>query len=187
MPSPMSGTGSANRSATGRKATLESVVTAGARYIERLRTPWWWYLGAALITGVLGGEFAFAVSGWLVWIPILVLIPIGLALVWRLSAGTITVSATSLLVAGTELALADIDRAIGLTPAELRRLVGRHSDPAAFVYVRSWVGPGVQLVLSPATTARSEYADLPVPYWVLSTRYPERLLSTLRDASVPLQ
>ena len=45
--------------------------------------------------------------------------------------------------------VADIEQAIEVEATDLRRLVGRHSDPLAFTYIRSWVGPGVQLVLRP--------------------------------------
>ncbi|MDQ1721767.1 MAG: hypothetical protein QOI26_1501, partial [Pseudonocardiales bacterium] len=74
---------------------------------------------------------------------------------------------------------------------ELRRLVGRHSDPLAFTYIRSWIGPGVQLVLRRRDRAASSevagQADpdalpaerYPEPYWVVSSRHPDRLLAAL--------
>lgn len=51
--------------------------------------------------------------------------------------------------------------------------LGRQLDPAAYVVHRSWVGPMVLLVL--------DDPDDPTPYWLVSCRHPERVLSALRD------
>jgi hypothetical protein len=51
-------------------------------------------------------------------------------------------------------------------------VVGREGDPAAFVAVRPWIGPGVQLWLDDAND--------PTPYWVVSTRHPDQVLAALR-------
>jgi DUF3093 family protein len=50
--------------------------------------------------------------------------------------------------------------------------LGRQFDPAAYVLHRGWVGPMVLVVL--------DDADDPTPYWLVSTRHPERVLSALR-------
>jgi hypothetical protein len=51
--------------------------------------------------------------------------------------------------------------------------LGRQLDPAAYVVHRAWVGPLVLIVL--------DDADDPTPYWLLSSRHPERVLSALRS------
>jgi hypothetical protein len=51
--------------------------------------------------------------------------------------------------------------------------LGRQFDPAAYVLHRGWVGPMVLVVL--------DDADDPTPYWLVSTRHPERVLSALRS------
>jgi Protein of unknown function (DUF3093) len=155
-----------------------------ASYAERLRTPWWWYLGALGVAVLLGAEFAFAVSGWITWVPLLVLVPVCLFVVWRMSAARVVVSGGRLLVPGNEIAVTGIEQVIPLSATELRRLVGRHSNPTSFVYIRSWVGPGLQLVLDQSAedgTATSA-GDYPVPYWVVSTRRPAELAAALVQA-----
>jgi hypothetical protein len=62
---------------------------------------------------------------------------------------------------------------VGLDPATLPRVVGREGDPAAYVSIRPWIGPGVQLWL--------DDPDDPTPYWVLSTRHPRQLLELVRN------
>lgn len=49
--------------------------------------------------------------------------------------------------------------------------LGRQLDPAAFVAHRAWVGPMVLAVL--------DDPDDPTPYWLVSTRHPDRVLSAL--------
>jgi Protein of unknown function (DUF3093) len=158
-------------------------------YFEQLRTPWWWYLASVGVSVLLGLEFAVAISGWIAWVPFAIVLPAGLLVVWRLSSGSVAVDGDTVRAGERSVAIAEIDQAIGLSPTELRRLVGRHSNPLAFTYIRSWVGPGVQLVLRPPTgkqpadepQADEPQADerIPEPYWVLSTRHPDRLLAAL--------
>ncbi len=205
-------------------------------YFERLRTPWWWYPVALAVAVLLGLEFALAISGWIAWVPFVLLVPCCLLVVWRLSSASITLAAGTLEAGDRSLAASAVEQAIDLSPTELRRLVGRHSDPLAFTFIRSWVGPGVQLVLHPPTGADANPSDTypadtepvgteaagsspadtypegtdpadtypegtdpadtypadeavavstryPVPYWVLSTRHPDRLLAALRSAA----
>jgi Protein of unknown function (DUF3093) len=190
-------------------------------YFERLRTPWWWYLAAVAVSMLLGLEFAVAISGWIAWVPFAILLPASLLMVWRLSSGSVSVDGAIVRAGDRTVPAADVEQAIDLSATELRRLVGRHSDPLAFTYIRSWVGPGVQLVLRPpeesqladrrSTSRRltGELADrrstsrrltgelpdaeqddppterVPEPYWVVSTRHPDRLLAAI-DAARPL-
>ena len=51
--------------------------------------------------------------------------------------------------------------------------LGRQLDPAAYVLHRSWVGPMVLAVL--------DDPDDPTPYWLVSCRHPDRVLSALRS------
>jgi len=59
-----------------------------------------------------------------------------------------------------------------LTSAKSAAL-GRQLDPAAYVVHRPWIGPMVLLVL--------DDVDDPTPYWLVSCRHPERMLSALRS------
>lgn len=174
------------------KATLVGVTgqssTAPGQpaYRERLYTPWWWYIAALVVAVLLGSEVAVAIPTPWSWIVIGLLVLVSLAAVWRFSSGIVTVTATSLTVADATLPLTDIRRAIRLSPNELRKLVGRHSDPTALVFVRSWIGPGLQLVLRDAQPGDADSGDR-VPYWVVSTRHPDRLLAALGAASVEIR
>jgi hypothetical protein len=156
--------------------------TQQAGYHERLRTPRWWYLPAIFVAALLGLEFALVIPGHAAWAPFAILLPVCLLVVRRLSSGSIAVTGATLRAGERTLALAEVERAIDLSPAELRRLVGRHSDPLAFTYIRSWIGPGVQLVLR-APDGGQPADRFPEPYWVVSTRHPDRLLAAISAAA----
>lgn len=156
--------------------------TRQAGYFERLRTPWWWYLGAVGVSALLGLEFAVAIRGWVAWAPFAILLPTSLLVVRRLSSGRIAIDGATLLAGDRSLTLAEVEQVIDLNATELRRLVGRHSDPLAFTYIRSWIGPGVQLVLRPPVDPRPA-ERYPEPYWVVSTRHPDRLLAAIGAAT----
>jgi hypothetical protein len=68
-----------------------------------------------------------------------------------------------------------ITAGISMDAGTLRRLVGRHGDPSAFVAIRAWIGPGVQLII--------DDPDDPTPYWVVSTRHPDRFVEVVRGTA----
>lgn len=150
-------------------------------YRERLRTPWWWYPIGIVVGILLGAEFDFVMPQALVGLPILLAVLVAIAVVWRFSSATVRVTGGQVVAGGRSLPVAAVDRGYRLNYAELRRLVGRDGDPLAFTFIRSWVGPGVQLVLEqpddrPAAGRPDE------PYWVLSSRHPDRLLAAVEAA-----
>jgi hypothetical protein len=143
-------------------------------YRETLRTPWWWYPVALGIAALLAAEFRIGGIDLTVWIPFGTLLPLSVVLVWLLGRGRLEVSGGELRVRGAHLPLRYVSGAIALDAATLRRVVGREGDPAAYVSIRPWIGPGVQVWL--------DDADDPTPYWVVSSRYPDRVVSAVRAA-----
>lgn len=167
-------------------ATHQAAGDGSVDYAERLRTPWWWYLAGAAVGVLLGAEFAFVIPAWLTWLPIVLSVLLAALVVWRLSSAMVRVRAGELVAGDRSLPVRRIAQAIDLTPTELRRLVGRHSDPLAYNFIRSWVGPGVQFVLTDeppvSTPPDEELPRLPEPYWVISTRHPDRLIAAVQAA-----
>ena len=66
-----------------------------------------------------------------------------------------------------------IARSAAVAPSAKSAALGRQLDPAAFVLHRAWVGPMILVVL--------DDPDDPTPYWLVSCRHPERVLSALRS------
>jgi hypothetical protein len=149
-----------------------SPVGSQVSYRERLRTPWWWYVVALFVASLLAAEFHIAGLKLTDWLPYAVLVPLAVAIVWWLGSSVLEVSGGELRVRGAHLPLSFVSGCVGLDAATLRRVVGREGDPAAFVSIRPWIGPGVQLWL--------DDPDDPTPYWIVSTRRPKQLVEIVR-------
>jgi DUF3093 family protein len=143
-------------------------------YRESLRTPWWWYLVALAIAVILGAEFHIAGLSLTDWIPYAALVPLALLIVWSLGHSSLELSGGELRIRGAHLPLRYVSGAVALDDRTLRRVVGREGDPAAFVSIRPWIGPGVQFWV--------DDPDDPTPYWVVSSRRPQRVVELLRAA-----
>jgi hypothetical protein len=146
-------------------------------YRERLRTPWWWYPVAIAVALLLAAEFHISGYPLTDWIPFCTLLPFSVAIVWSISRSTLTITFGpdgELSIRGVHLPLHYISDAVALDARTLRRVIGREGDPRAFVSIRPWIGPGVQVQLDDPQD--------PTPYWVVSTRHPRRVAEMLRSA-----
>lgn len=158
----------------GNDGTSRPHATPGQRlaYREMLYTPWWWYPISAGVACLLAAEFHIAGLHLTDWIPFGTLVPLSLLLVWWLGHHRLEVADGELRVRGAHLPLQYVSGVVALDARTLRLVVGREGDPAAFVSIRPWIGPGVQLWL--------DDEDDPAPYWVVSTRHPQQLVAVLR-------
>jgi hypothetical protein len=137
-----------------------------------LRTPWWWYLVAVGVACILAGEFHISGLPLTDWIPFGTLIPLSVLAVWFLGRSALEIADAEVRIRGAHLPLRYVSGVVALDATTLRRVVGREGDPAAYVSIRPWVGPGVQLWL--------DDPDDPTPYWIVSTRHPDRVVSIIR-------
>jgi Protein of unknown function (DUF3093) len=147
--------------------------SAALEYRERLRTPWWWYPVGLAVASTLAAEFHIAGYDLTDWIPWTVLPFLAVTVTWFLGRSQLTISGGELRIRGAHVPLKFVGRAVRLDERSLRRLVGRDGDPSAFVSIRPWIGPGVQVVL--------DDVDDPTPYWVVSTRHPEQVVKLLNS------
>lgn len=146
----------------------------GVLYREPLRTPWWWYPIGVGIAVLLGAEFHMSGVRITDWVPYAVLVPLVVGLLWSMGRSALEVRGGELRIRGAHLPLRYVSGAVVLDDLTLRRVVGREGDPAAFVSIRPWIGPGVQVWL--------DDPEDPTPYWVVSSRHPERVVQVLRQA-----
>jgi hypothetical protein len=145
---------------------------------ERLYVPWWgWPL--PLLGGVLlAAEIDMGYPGLRGWLPYALLVPAVIALMLSLGRSKVAVTGGG---EGTEPELWLRDAHLPLRYAgdvevidkeAKRKALGRDADPAAFVLHRGWVGPVVRVWLTDP--------DDPTPYWLFSTRHPEKVAELLR-------
>jgi len=140
-------------------------------YRERLRTPWWWYPLGLGVAAILAAEFhvpGYSLTDSIPWIALPLL---AVVITWFFGRTLLTVDESELRIQRAHIPLEFVTGAIPLDQRSLRRLVGRHGDPEAFVSIRPWIGPGVQVLIADAHD--------PTPYWVISTRHPDRVVAAL--------
>ncbi len=143
------------------------------RYTERLRGPLWWWLAAAVLTGVLGYEIRLGAhrAAWSWWaFPVIAVLLV--AVLVSMSRRRVWVDVDGELHAGgARLPRSVIARGASVPPSAKSAAMGRQLDPAAYLVHHSWVHSMVLLVL--------DDPDDPTPYWLVSTRHPDKLLAAM--------
>ncbi|QQW35196.1 DUF3093 domain-containing protein [Mycobacterium marinum] len=154
------------------------VAPHSVRYRERLWVPWWWWpLGFAL-AGLIAFEVNLGIAALADWLPYAILFTVAAAALLWLGRVEIRVIAgadgkVELWAGEAHLPVTVIARSAEVPRTAKSAALGRQLDPAAYVLHRAWVGPMVLLVL--------DDPDDPTPYWLVSCRHPERVLSALRS------
>ena len=144
------------------------------RHEERLRVPWWWWLGSIALTAGLAAEVWLGAAGAQSWLPFALLLPVTIAGLWWLGRIRVAVVDDELRVDDARLPVRYVADAIPIDAEGKRQLLGPAADPLAFVVQRPWIPAAVQVVLDDA-------AD-PTPYWVISSRHPVRLAAAITAA-----
>ncbi|MEE6176290.1 DUF3093 domain-containing protein [Mycobacterium sp. 050134] len=147
------------------------------RYHERLWVPWWWWPLGFGLAGLVAFEVTLGVPALPDWVPYATLFAVAAgALLWL---GRVEIKVTAgpdgveLWAADAHLPITVVARSAEVAPSAKSAALGRQLDPAAYVLHRAWIGPMVLLVL--------DDPDDPTPYWLVSCRRPERVLSALRS------
>ena len=157
---------------SGSRVTSQTV-----RYRERLWVPWWWWPLGFGVAALIAKEVNMGVRTLPPWLPYVVLGAVAAGvLLWlgRVEVRVVETGPDVELWAGqAHLPVSVVSRSAEIPRTAKSAALGRQLDPAAFVLHRAWVGPLVLLVL--------DDPDDPTPYWLVSARHPERVLSALRS------
>jgi hypothetical protein len=153
------------------RATSQSV-----RDRERLWVPWWWWPPGLGLAALIALEVNQGVPAVPTWLPYALLLPVAaIALLWL---GRVEVRVTGdhdeteLWVGAAHLPASVVSRSAEVPRGAKSAALGRQLDPAAYVVHRAWIGTMVLVVL--------DDPDDPTPYWLVSCRHPDRVLSALR-------
>jgi hypothetical protein len=140
-------------------------------YDERLSVPLRWWVQGVMFEATL-------------WIAMIVSMPAALA--WGLTAAILALLALAFTAYGSaRITVADgqlragraridasfLGTAIALDAEATRRVAGRDADVRAYLLLRPYLSRAVRVEID-------DPAD-PAPYWLLSTRHPERLAAAL--------
>ena len=140
-------------------------------YSEQLYVTWYLWLLPLLGAGLLAAEVHLGYPGVRAWLPYVVLIPLTALLIWRAGSARVRVEGGELHVGNAHLPLEHVGTVEVFGPKDKRAVLGRGLDPTAFVLHRGWVRPLVRVEVTDP--------EDPTPYWVFSTRHPEKVASLL--------
>jgi hypothetical protein len=156
------------------------VAPHNVRYRERLWVPWWWWPLAFALAALIAIEVNLGVKALPDWLPFATLFTVAAGTLLWLSRVEIHVTTDSarggeveLWAGQAHLPVTVIARSAEIARTAKSAALGRQLDPAAYVLHRAWVGPMILVVL--------DDPDDPTPYWLVSCRHPERVLSALRS------
>ena len=141
-----------------------------SHYREKVYAPWWIWVLSLGMCGSLAIAFGAALGTTIGLITFLVA---ALPTSWALmsSAYVISIDDTNLKVGKAHLPLKFCGRALALNPDESRERRGPKADPACYLVLRGWVNTA-------ATIEVSDPSD-PTPYWFVSSRSPQRMITAL--------
>lgn len=164
-------------------ASSQSSDSLGARsrraseaYSERLYVAWWGWLLPLAAAVLIAAEIHLGYPGVRAWLPYVIAVPLAIALLLALGRTRITIDGEGadreLRVADARLPVRFIGEVDVIDKHGKRKAMGPDLDPAAYLVHRGWVGPLVRVHLTDP--------DDPAPYWLFSTRRPQRVAELLR-------
>jgi len=145
-------------------------------YRERLLAPVSYWIIAAPVVVLLGAEAYFFVDGYLPVLTIVVLYVIVAAFLLNWGSATVEVTPGVLRAGRDTLALSDASEVIALNEAQAALLRGPRADPAAHLLLRPYLKRAVCVRLTEPAAAAG------VPYWMMSTRHPDKLAAAIESA-----
>jgi len=144
-------------------------------YAERLSVSWWGWPLPLVAAGLLAAEIHMGYPGVRAWLPYVVLLPLTLFVMFWVGRGQLRVADGELWAGDAHLPVRFVGEIEVLGVHEKRPALGRDLDPAAYVLHRGWIPTALRVELTDP--------DDPTPYWIFSTRKPERLAELLRTLS----
>jgi hypothetical protein len=143
-------------------------------YDERLGVPLrWWALATMFLASMLLA-FLVATPAWVAVAGTAVLVALVLGLFLAYGAARVSVRDGVLTAGRARISLEHVGEVEALDAAATRLLAGRDADARAYLLLRPYLQRAVRIGID-------DPAD-PTPYWLVSTRRPDRLAAALRGA-----
>lgn len=149
-------------------------------YSERQWVPWYWWILGALFVALIGGEMGLNRPSIWIYISALITAILTFGSLFLLSSTRITVEEDSdsirwLVTGNAQLPHTAVSRSMAVPATAKRNALGHQLDPAAFVVSHGWVPEMAMFVL--------DDPEDPTPYWLISTKNPDKLLRTFIGSS----
>ena len=141
-------------------------------YDERLGVPLrWWALATMFLASMLIA-FLVATPAWVAVAGTAVLVALVLTLFLGYGAARVSVRDGVLTAGRARISLEHVGEVEALDAARTRLLAGREADARAYLLLRPYLSRAVRIGID-------DPAD-PTPYWLVSSRRPDRLAAALR-------
>lgn len=148
-----------------------------ATYSERLGVPFRWWVQGTMLVASLWLALVVAVPGAVAW-PVTGVALLILAACFLAYGGVRIVVADGELRAGrAHIAAEHLGAAEPLDAEQTRRIAGVEADARAYLLLRPYLKRAVRVEIT-------DPAD-PAPYWLVSTRHPDRLAGVLTVLTSP--
>ncbi len=146
-------------------------------YSERLHVPLrWWALATMFLATVL---LAFLVStpGWVAFTVTALFAAAVVTLFLGYGGAHLRVEDETFHAGRARIPVHQLGVPVALDAAGSRRLAGVDADARAYLLIRPYLARSVQVAI--------EDPEDPAPYWLVSTRHPQRLVNALVAAGAP--
>lgn len=140
-------------------------------YAERLTVPLRWWVQGTMLVASLWLALVVATPEPLAWSVAALGVGLMVALFGTYGSAEVAVDARSVRAGRARIGLEHVGEVTALGADDLRRQAGVDADARAFLLLRPYVKRGVRIDIT-------DPAD-PAPYWLLSCRRPEALVSAL--------
>lgn len=143
-----------------------------ASYEERLAAPIAWWLVGIGFAATVWWIFIIATPPWLAWLAAAVTLATVVGLVGHYGSARLAVADGELRAGRAHIPLALCGAVEPLDQEQTRRAGGAEVDARAYLLLRPYIATAVRVTIDDPHD--------PVPYWLLSTRRPERLAAAVR-------
>lgn len=146
-------------------------------FAERLSVPLRWWVQGTMFIATLWIALIVAVPQALAWTVSGVALALLIALFTSYGAARISVDGDILRAGRAHISTKHLGAVTPLDAEAMRRQAGRDADARAYLLVRPYLKRGVRVDLSDPSD--------PTPYWLLSSRRPDRLAAALNRSESP--
>ncbi|MEP7091122.1 MAG: DUF3093 domain-containing protein [Nocardioidaceae bacterium] len=143
-------------------------------YDERLGVPLRWWALATMFLASLLIAFLVATPAWVAFTGTGLIVALVLSVFVGYGSARLTVHDGVLTAGRARIPVTDLGEAQALDAQATRALAGRDADARAYLLLRPYLTRGVRIEVT-------DPGD-PAPYWLVSTRHPDRLVTSLSDA-----
>lgn len=148
---------------------------ADTAYAERLKVPLRWWAQGTMLVATLWLALVVAVPGPIAWVVTAVALGLLSAALLTYGSARVVVRDGVFYAGRAHIDVVHVGEVTPLDADQARRAAGVDADARAFLVLRPYLRRAVKVTIA-------DPAD-PTPYWLVSTRHPERLAEVLTHAT----